>query len=122
MPLSGRKCGDDRRALRGELVEGERRESVCPSSFPRKHVTPAKARHPRESTSPPRKHVTPAKAGAGNRLSVVIPAKAGIHLLPISLALSSHPKLDNMDSRFRGNDESRGAFAGMTNPEELSRE
>jgi hypothetical protein len=37
---------------------------------------------------------------------VVIPAKAGIHLLPISFALSSHPEIDNVDSRFRGNDES----------------
>jgi hypothetical protein len=43
---------------------------------------------------------------------IVIPAKAGIHLLPTSFTLSSHPRLDNMDSRFRGNDEEA---AGMTN-------
>src|SRR6185312_7501444 len=35
----------------------------------------------------------------------VIPAKAGIHLLPIDSLLSSHSEIDNMDSRFRGNDE-----------------
>jgi len=46
--------------------------------------------------------VIPAKAGA---LEVVIPAKAGIHLLPRSFLLSSHPETDNMDSRFRGNDD-----------------
>jgi len=51
-------------------------------------------------------------ANAGIHLSVVIPVKAGIHLLPISLVLSSRLKIDNMDSRFRGNDE----------PGELSRE
>jgi len=45
---------------------------------------------------------------------VVIPAKAGIHLVPTSSALSSHSEIDNMDSRFRGNDESGNAFAGMT--------
>src|SRR6185437_970774 len=38
---------------------------------------------------------------------LVIPAKAGIHLLPISFALSSHSETDDMYSRFRGNDESR---------------
>src|SRR6185312_9668167 len=32
-------------------------------------------------------------------------AKAGIHLLPIGVVVSSHLKIDNMDSRFRGNDE-----------------
>ncbi|HSU96476.1 MAG TPA: hypothetical protein VLI40_04560, partial [Gemmatimonadaceae bacterium] len=51
-------------------------------------------------------------ANAGTRISV-IPAKAGIHLLPTSFVLPSHLKIDNMDSRFRGNDEgymdSRGA-------------
>ena len=36
---------------------------------------------------------------------IVIPAKAGIHLLPISLVSASHFKFDNMDSRFRGDDE-----------------
>jgi hypothetical protein len=36
----------------------------------------------------------------------VIPAKAGIHLLPRSFLLSFDRKIDNMDSRFRGNDES----------------
>ena len=36
---------------------------------------------------------------------LVIPAKAGIHLQPINFLLSSHPKIDNMDSRFRGNDD-----------------
>ena len=51
-------------------------ESIYPSSFPRKR---------------------------GQR--VVIPAKAGIHLLPINFLLSSHTKINNMDSRFRGNDE-----------------
>ena len=35
---------------------------------------------------------------------LVIPAKAGIQLLPTHFLLSSHPKIDNMDSRFRGND------------------
>jgi hypothetical protein len=43
-----------------------------------------------------------AKAGT---LGFVIPAKAGIHLLPTRFLLSSHPKIDNMDSRFRGNDD-----------------
>ena len=47
--------------------------------------------------------VIPAKAGT--RTSV-IPAKAGIHLLPTRFLLSSHLKIDNMDSRFRGNDDS----------------
>jgi hypothetical protein len=39
-------------------------------------------------------------------LEIVIPAKAGIHLLPTSFRLSSHLKIDNMDSRprFRGGD------------------
>jgi hypothetical protein len=36
----------------------------------------------------------------------VIPAKAGIHLLPTGSLLSSYPEIDNMDSRFRGNDDS----------------
>jgi len=48
--------------------------------------------------------VIPAKAGI--HLSVVIPAKAGIHLLPINFLLSSYPETDNLDSRFRGNDDS----------------
>jgi len=39
-------------------------------------------------------------------LSIVIPAKAGIHLLPTLGVLSSHPETDNLDSRFRGNDDS----------------
>jgi len=47
--------------------------------------------------------VIPAKAGI--HLLFVIPAKAGIHLLPTSFLLSSHSKVDNMDSRFRGNDD-----------------
>jgi len=45
----------------------------------------------------------------------VIPAKAGIHLLPTLFVLLSHSKIDNMDSRFRGNDygkmDSQGADA-----------
>jgi hypothetical protein len=40
---------------------------------------------------------------------VVIPAKAGIHLLPTVFLLSSYSEIDNMDSRFRGNDESRSS-------------
>ena len=36
---------------------------------------------------------------------VVIPAKAGIHLLPTGFMLSSRSEIDNMGSRFRGNDE-----------------
>jgi len=48
-------------------------------------------------------------------LGLVIPANAGIHLLPTSFLLSSQPETDNMDSRFRGNDDgqmdSRGADA-----------
>ena len=51
--------------------------------------------------------VIPAKAGI--HLLVVIPAKAGIHLLPTSFAVPSHLKIDNMDSRFRGNDESQSS-------------
>src|SRR6185437_332505 len=47
--------------------------------------------------------VIPAKAGTSG---LVIPAKAGIHLLPTDFLLSSHPATDNMDSRFRGNDDS----------------
>ena len=46
-------------------------------------------------------------------LRVVIPAKAGIHLLPTNFTPSSDSEIDNMDSRFRGNDESGTAFAGM---------
>gem|GEM_PF-1226925 len=38
-------------------------------------------------------------------LGLVIPANAGIHLLPTSFLLSSQPETDNMDSRFRGNDD-----------------
>jgi hypothetical protein len=38
-------------------------------------------------------------------LKIVIPAKAGIHLLPTRFLLSSHPEIHNMDSRFRGNDD-----------------
>ena len=49
-----------------------------------------------------RRAVIPANATV--HLSVVIPAKAGIHLLPISFVPSPHLKIDNMDSRFRGND------------------
>jgi hypothetical protein len=71
-------------------------------------VIPAKQRHPRETTSLRRNNVIPAKAGAGIHLSVVIPANAGIHLLPTQFLLSSHPEIANMDSRFRGNDESGG--------------
>ena len=37
---------------------------------------------------------------------VVIPAKAGIHLLPTNFLQSPQHEIDNMDSRFRGNDES----------------
>ena len=37
--------------------------------------------------------------------AIVIPAKAGIHLLPTSFVPTSHSGIDNMDSRFRGNDE-----------------
>ena len=51
-------------------------------------------------------HVQPSFPRERNPCSVVIPAKAGIHLLPIAFLLSSHPKIDNMDSRFRGNDKS----------------
>ena len=40
-------------------------------------------------------------------LGLVIPANAGIHLLPTSFLLSSQPETDNMDSRFRGNDDGR---------------
>src|SRR6185437_14553535 len=75
----------------------------CLLSYPNVNadiVIPAKERHPRERTSPPRKRA------AGIRVPVVIPAKAGIHLMPRSLLLSFHRKIDNMDSRFRGNDES----------------
>ena len=36
---------------------------------------------------------------------IVIPAKAGIHLLPTSHLPSSHSNIHNMDSRFRGNDD-----------------
>jgi hypothetical protein len=66
------------------------------SSFPRKLL---QTRHSRESSS-----------------RLVIPAKAGIHLLPTIFLLSSHSEIDNMDSRFRGNDDCRRipAFAGMT--------
>jgi hypothetical protein len=46
--------------------------------------------------------VIPAKAGT---LGFVIPAKAGIHLLPTCFVLSSQSKIDDMDSRFRGNDD-----------------
>jgi hypothetical protein len=77
------------------------------SSFPRKNVTPAKAGAGiRVPVVIPAKERHPAKAGAGIREPVVIPAKAGIHLLPRSFLLSFHRKIDNMDSRFRGNDES----------------
>jgi len=48
--------------------------------------------------------VIPAKAGI--HLSAVIPAEAGIHLLPTPFLLSSHPEIDNLDPRFRGDDES----------------
>jgi hypothetical protein len=50
--------------------------------------------------------VIPAKAGI--HLLVVIPAKAGIHLLPTSFVLPSRSKIDNLDSRFRGNDDLQG--------------
>jgi len=60
------------------------------------------SRHSRESGI----HVQSSFPRERNPCSVVIPAKAGIHLLPIAFLLSSHPKIDNMDSRFRGNDES----------------
>jgi hypothetical protein len=46
--------------------------------------------------------VIPVKAAPSG---LVIPAKAGIHLLPTSPVLSLHSKIDNMDSRFRGNDD-----------------
>ena len=36
---------------------------------------------------------------------VVIPAKAGIHLLPTGFMLSSRSEIDNMDPRFRGDDD-----------------
>jgi len=47
-------------------------------------------------------------------LRLVIPAKAGIHLLPISFVQSPHLKIDNMDSRFRGNDEASGVTNHLT--------
>jgi len=62
------------------------------------------------ASSSRRNNVIPAKAGAGIHLSVVIPANAGIHLLPTQFLLSSHPEIANMDSRFRGNDESGGLW------------
>jgi hypothetical protein len=34
-----------------------------------------------------------------------MPAKAGIHLLPSTFRTSSRSETDNMDSRFRGNDD-----------------
>ena len=46
------------------------------------------------------------------RAAIVIPAKAGIHLQPISVVLALDLKTDSMDSRFRGNDESESAFGG----------
>jgi len=75
------------------LVEGE--NIVIPAKAGTlRFVIPAKAGTLR--------FVIPAKAGT---LRFVIPAKAGIHLLPRSFLLSSHPEIDNMDSRFRGNDD-----------------
>src|SRR6185437_3762895 len=64
---------------------------------------------PRHSSGRPLGLVIPAKAGTS---ALVIPAKAGIHLLPTDFLLSSHPETDNMDSRFRGNDESLARFRG----------
>jgi len=47
--------------------------------------------------------------GDGNRGGgasyLVIPAKVGTHLLPTRYLVSSRPETDNMDSRFRGNDD-----------------
>ncbi len=48
----------------------------------------------------------PYKKSRENELEVVIPAKAGIHLLPTSFLRPSQLEIDNMDSRFRGNDSS----------------
>jgi len=42
---------------------------------------------------------------SGIHVPIVIPAKAGIHLLPTHFLLSLYPETDNMDSRFRGNDD-----------------
>ncbi len=50
---------------RKESALGNVVNCIFPSSPPRRNVTPAKERHPREGTSPPRRNVTPAKAGAG---------------------------------------------------------
>ena len=50
--------------------------------------------------------VIPAEAGI--HLSVVIPAEAGIHLLPTHFLPSSQPEIENLDSRFRGNDGDKG--------------
>jgi len=56
--------------------------------------------------------IVPAKVGFQ---SLVIPAKAGIHLLPTNFLLSSHPKIHNMDPRFRGDDGNMDhPFARMT--------
>ena len=46
----------------------------------------------------------------GSSTGLVIPAKAGIHLLPISFIVSSHSEIDNVDSRFRGNDDGAHGF------------
>ena len=74
-------------------------------SFPRqlaqRIVIPAKG-EPHDSSFPRKRE----------SISAVIPAEAGIHLLPINFLLSSHPEIDNMDSRFRGNDESLVRFRG----------
>src|SRR6185437_4018503 len=51
---------------------------------------------------PASRFVIRAKAGTSG---LVIPAKAGTHLLPSNILHSSHPDTDNMDSRFRWNDD-----------------
>jgi hypothetical protein len=56
-------------------------------------VIPAKERHPRES-------------GGGNPCSVVIPAKVGIHVIDLWMRRQQKAGRQQMDSRFRGNDES----------------
>jgi hypothetical protein len=46
---------------------------------------------------------------------MVIPAKAGIHVIGLQSRCQHEADRLQMDPRFRGDDESESAFAGMTN-------
>src|SRR6185437_8498864 len=69
-------------------------------------VNPAKERHPRKSGGRGRESMfTRHSRESGNPCSPVIPAKAGIHVIGFWILRQHEADRQQMDSRFRGNDD-----------------